>query len=197
VKRTVQTIIYLPYFVSWVIMAGIITDILSPTNGLVNQFLGNFGIKPIFFLGNSALFPYVYRCDERVEGIRLGDDHIPRGSLQHRPYDIRGPPSSMALAGGRQMLHVTLPGVAPTIVLVATLSLGNVLNAGFDPNLQPSELSDTENRRYHRYARYRYGIQNAQFGLATAAGLFKSAISCFLIIASYRLAYRFTGYRII
>ena len=195
-KRTIQTIIYLPYFVSWVLMAGIIIEILSPTNGLVNNFIGIFGVEPIFFLGNNTLFPYIMVVTNTWKEFGWGTIVFlaALSSIDPALYE-----AAIIDGAGRwkQMLHVTLPGVAATVVLVATLSLGNVLNAGFDQifnllspmTLQSGDIIDT--------LVYRYGIQNAQFGLATAAGLFKSGVSCLLIILSYRLAYRFTGYRII
>ena len=195
-KRTIQTVIYLPYFVSWVIMAGIIIDILSPTNGLLNNILGNFGVEPIFFLGNNTLFPYIMVITNIWKEFGWGTIIFlsALSSIDTVHYE-----AAVIDGAGRwkQMLHVTLPGVATTVVLVATLSLGNILNAGFEQifnllspmTLQSGDIIDT--------LVYRYGIQNAQFGLATAAGLFKSGVSCLLIILSYRLAYRFTGYRII
>jgi putative aldouronate transport system permease protein len=139
------------------IMAGIITDILSPTNGLVNQFLGNFGIKPIFFLGNSALFPYVIVVTNVWKEFGWGTI-IFLAALSSIDPTIYEAAIIDALAV-KQMLHVTLPGVAPTIVLVATLSLGNVLNAGFDQifnllsslTLKTGDIIDT--------LVYRYGIQ--------------------------------------
>lgn len=96
----------------------------------------------------------------------------------------------------KQTLYITLPLLMPTIVLMSVLSLGNVLNAGFDQiyNLyspvvyQTGDIIDT-------YV-YRLGIQQAQYSIATAVGLFKSVISCILVAVSYILAYRVAGYRI-
>ncbi len=94
------------------------------------------------------------------------------------------------------MQHVTIPAIVPTIVLVGTLSLSNVLNAGFDQiynlmtgvTMETLDIIDT--------LVYRIGVQNGQFSLATAAGLFKSVVSSFFIILSYRLADKLAGYKI-
>lgn len=94
------------------------------------------------------------------------------------------------------MWHVTLPGIIPTVVLVGTLSLSNVLNAGFDQiynlmsgvTMETLDIIDT--------LVYRIGVENGQYSLATAAGLFKSVVSCFFIVLSYKLADRFAGYKI-
>jgi putative aldouronate transport system permease protein len=96
----------------------------------------------------------------------------------------------------RQTLHVTLPGMVPMIILMTALALGRVLDAGFDQifNLyspvvyKTGDILDT--------FIYRMAFQNSQFSISTAAGLFKSAIGCIMIIASYRAAYKLSGYQI-
>lgn len=194
-KKTVQTIVYLPYFVSWVLMAGIIIDILSPTSGIVNQFLKLVGIKPILFLGENAWFPYVLVLTNIWKEFGWGTI-IYMAALAGIDPTLYEAAIIDGAGRWKQAMHITLPGIVSTIILLSTLSLGNILNAGFDQiynlmspiTMQSGDIIDT--------MVYRLGIQNAQFSLATAAGLFKSVISCVFIIASYRLAYRFSGYKI-
>ena len=78
-----QTIIYIPNFLSWVIMAGVLIDILSPTDGIVNQFLGIFGIKPVFFLGSDVLVPDRDDCLGHLEGLRVRHGGVPRRAHEH------------------------------------------------------------------------------------------------------------------
>lgn len=195
VKRSIQTIIYLPYFISWVLMAGIIIDIFSPTNGLINQMLGMFGVKPIFFLGNNQWFPSVLVGTDvwKNFGYAMIIYLAALSGINPTLYEA----AVMDGAGRwKQTLHITIPGLIPTIVLMATLSLGNILNAGFDQvynlmspvTMQSGDIIDT--------LVYRLGFQGGQFSVATAAGLFKSVISCGFIVISYKLARRFAGYRI-
>ena len=195
IKRTAQTIIYMPYFISWVLMAGIIVDILSPENGIVNRLLGLFGVEPVFFLGDNNWFKPVLVVTNVWKEFGWGTI-IYMAALTGIDLNLY---EAVAIDGAgrwKQTLHVTLPGIAPTIVLLTTLSLGNVLNAGFDQvynlmspiTLESGDIIDT--------LIYRLGIKNAQFGIATAAGLFKSMISAFFIVTSYKLAYKFTGYRV-
>ncbi|MDL2293522.1 ABC transporter permease subunit [Ruminococcaceae bacterium OttesenSCG-928-D13] len=194
-KRTSQTIVYLPYFVSWVLMAGIIVDIFSPTRGIVNSFLGLFGIDPIFFLGDNKWFRFVLILTNVWKEFGWGTI-IYMASLSAIDPSLYEAAMMDGAGRVRQTLHVTLPGLMPTIVLLATLSLGNVLNAGFDQvynlmspvTMQSGDIIDT--------LVYRIGIENGQFSVATAAGLFKSAISCLFIVASYKLADKFAGYKI-
>ena len=194
-KRTVQTIVYLPHFISWVLLAGILINILSPTDGIVNQFLGLFGIKPIFFLASNRWFvPSLVMTDIWKEfgfGTILFLAAIT--VIDPQLYE-----AAIADGAGRwkQTLHITIPGITSTFILVTTLSLGSVMNAGFDQifNLMTPPVMDTSDI-IGTYV-YRIGIKGGNFSSATAAGLFQSVVSFVLIATSYRLARRFSGYRI-
>ncbi|MBP3966502.1 ABC transporter permease [Paenibacillus lignilyticus] len=194
-KRSIQTLIYLPHFLSWIILGGVLIDILSPTSGIVNQFLGVFGIEPIFFLGHVQWFPAVVVISDvwKEFGFSTIVYLAALAGINPALYEA-------AVIDGanrwKQMLNITLPGMAPVIVLLATLSLGNVLNAGFDQifNLyspivyESGDIIDT--------LVYRLGLEQAQYSLATAVGLIKSGVSIVLISVSYYLAYRLANYRI-
>jgi putative aldouronate transport system permease protein len=196
VKRTVQTIIYLPFFVSWVLMAGIIMEFFSPTGGVVNNVLGIFGIEPIFFLGSNKWFQPTLIITNIWKEFGWGTV-IYMAALAG--VDLSLYEAAVIDGAGRwkQTIHVTLPSISTTIVLLSVLSLGNILNAGFDQvfnlmsniTMKSGDIIDT--------LIYRTGLKYAQFGLATAAGLFKSAISFSLMIISYRLAYKWTGYKVL
>ena len=96
----------------------------------------------------------------------------------------------------KQVLHITIPGMLPIIVLMSVLSLGNILNAGFDQvyNLYSAQVYETGDI-IDTFV-YRLGIQQGQFGPATAVGLFKSVVSMIFVLTSYKLADKFAGYRI-
>ncbi|MGN8647428.1 ABC transporter permease [Gracilibacillus sp. HCP3S3_G5_1] len=194
-KRTVQTVIYLPYFLSWVILGGILLDLLSPEGGLMNQFLGVFGVEPIFFLGSNSWFvPTVVVTDLWKETgfntiVFLAAITAVNPNLYEAAY-IDG------ANRWKQTLYITLPAMMPIIIVVGTLSLGNILNAGFDQifNLynplvyQTGDIIDT-------YV-YRRALVDGDFSFGTAVGLFKSVISFFLIVLGYRLAYKYANWRI-
>ncbi|MDF2670093.1 MAG: protein lplB, partial [Paenibacillus sp.] len=130
-KRGIQTLIYLPHFMSWVILSGIMIEVLSPQSGIFNSVLTGLGIDPVFFLGNNQWFPYVLVLSDvwKEFGFSTIVYLAALTSIDPTQYEA-------ALMDGanrwRQTWHVTLPGMRPIIVLLATLSLGNVLNAGFD-----------------------------------------------------------------
>ncbi|MCD9024229.1 ABC transporter permease [Cohnella silvisoli] len=194
-KRIVQTMIYLPHFLSWVILSGVLIDILSPSTGIVNHFLSLLGIEPIYFLGNNDWFPFVLVASDvwKEFGFNTIIYLAALTSINPSLYEA-------AVVDGasrwKQTLHVTLSGMLPIVILLMTLSLGNVLNAGFDQifnlyNPQVYESGDIIDTLV-----YRLGFVSAQFGVATAVGLFKSVVSLILISASYFLAYRLANYRI-
>jgi len=195
IKRGVQTLIYLPHFLSWVILGAILVDILSPSEGILNQILQAFGVDPVFFLGSNKWFPAIIIISDvwKEFGFSTIVYLAAITSINPSLYEA-------AIVDGaghtRQAWHITLPGMVPIIILLATLSLGSVLNAGFDqvfnlysPSVyQSGDILDT--------LIYRIGLIDAQFGVATAIGLFKSVVSLVLISISYILAYRIANYRI-
>ncbi len=194
-KRGVQTLIYLPHFLSWIILGGILIDILSPSSGIVNQFLGLFGIESIYFLGDNSWFrPVLVLSDVWKEfGFNTIVYLAALTGINPALYE-----AAIVDGAGRwkQTLNVTLPGMMPIIVLTMTLALGNVLNAGFDQVFNLYSPQVYESGDIIDTFVYRIGLVDAQYGVATAVGLFKSVVSFTFITASYYLAYRFANYRI-
>lgn len=194
IKRPIQTIVYLPYFLSWVILAKIVLNIFGYT-GPINQLIEVFGGNPINFFGEPSLF----------QPLVIGTDIWKGFGYNTVVYlaAILGVDQSLYEAAAvdgagrfKRIWHVTLPGIRTTVALLAILSLGNVLNAGFDQiyNLynplvySTGDIIDTWV--------YRAGLENLQYSLATAVGLFKSVISVILIVIGYKLADKFTGYKL-
>lgn len=193
-KRTLQTVVYLPNFISWVILGSIICDIFSKT-GVVNTVLGHLGIEPIIFMGSNVWFRPIVVLTDVWKGFGY-NSIIFLAALTGIDPTLYEASAIDGATKSKQLWYITLPSIAPTVVLVGTLSLGNVLNAGFDQifNLynplvyRTGDIIDT-------YV-YRMGLQNAQFSLATAVGMMKSVISFVLIILSYKLAEKYANYRI-
>ncbi|WP_198957486.1 ABC transporter permease [Paenibacillus selenitireducens] len=195
VKRTFQTLVYLPHFLSWVLLSGILIDVLSPSSGILNQVLGLFGIDPVFFLGDNKWFPYVMVISDVWKEFGFGTIVYLAALTGINPSLYEA--AEIDGAGRfKQTLHVTLPGMLPIIILMFTLNIGNVLNAGFEqifnlyspPVYESADIIDT--------FVYRMGIQQAQFGFATAVGLLKSVVSFIFVSMSYFIAYRVANYRI-
>lgn len=194
-RGTVQTMIYLPYFLSWVILGGVLIDLLSPNTGIVNRFLGMFGADPKFFLGSNDLFQPTIVVTNIWKEFGFGTI-VYLAAIMGVDQELYEAATIDGANRLQQTWHITLPGMSMIIVLMTVLSLGNVLNAGFDQvfNLyspavyQSGDIIDT--------FVYRMGLIDAQFGPATAVGLFKSVISFVFISGSYLVAYKAFDYRI-
>ena len=195
VRRTVQTIIYMPYFLSWVILSGILIDVLSPNSGVVNHLIKLLGMEPVFFLADERLFPFVLVVTDTWKNFGYGTVIFLAAIAGIAPSLYE---SSWIDGANRfqQAIHITLPGMMPIVALIATLSLGDVLNAGFDQvfNLyspvvyRTGDILDT--------LVYRVGLLNSQYGVAAAIGLFKSVVSIIFIGTAYWLSGRFLEYRV-
>jgi len=194
-KKTFQTLVYLPHFLSWIIISGILIDILSPSEGVVNRIVQVLGGRSVFFLGDNGWFPFTLVASDVWKEFGFSTIVYLAAITGINPSLYEA--AVMDGAGRwKQMRHVTLPGMLPVIVLLATLSLGNVLNAGFEQVFNLYSPSVYESGDILDTLIYRIGILDAQFGVATAIGLLKSFVSLILISLSYFLAYRLANYRI-
>ncbi|MCI8386501.1 MAG: sugar ABC transporter permease [Acutalibacter sp.] len=193
-KKTVQTIVYLPHFISWVILANIVSNIFGYF-GIFNTVYTSFGNEPKMWLTDPNLF----------QGFVIGTDVWKEFGYNAVVFlaALTGISPSLyeaaAIDGAsrwQSIRNITLPALIPTVVLLTTLAMGNVLNAGFDQvfNMYSPMVYSTGDI-IDTYV-YRIGITNMQFSLATAVGLFKSVVSFTLITVSYVLAYKFADYTI-
>ena len=193
-KRAVQTICYLPNFLSWVILAVIFSNLFAYT-GIFNQIVALFGGEPILFLASNTWFRPILIATDVWKGFGYGAVIYLAAISNIDPnlYEAADIDGANRL---EKIWYVTLPGIRATIILMSTLALGNVLNAGFEqiftmysPIVYPTaDIIDT-------YV-YRMGLAKLNFSFGTAVGLLKSVVSFALIVISYLLADRYAGYRI-
>ena len=192
--KVTQTLVYLPHFLSWVILGGIFSTLLSPT-GIINNDLGALGLGNYYFMGDNALFPWVLIWTDVWKGFGYGSivylaalTGIDTGLYEAAAIDGAGKL--------KQLIHITLPGISPIVFVMAILSLGSILNAGMDqvmnmysPQVYLSgDILDT-------YI-YRLGLEEARYSLSTAVGLFKSGISATLMSVAYFLAIKYGDYQL-
>lgn len=194
-KRFFQTLVYLPNFMSWVILSGILIDILSPSSGILNAAIQQLGIKPIYFMGDPVWFPITMVFTDVWKSFGFGTVVYLAAltSIDPALYE------SAVIDGAnrlRQTLHITLPGIKGIVVLMTVLSMGNILNGGFDQiyNMLSPQVYSTGDILDTMI--YRMGIQQMQYALASALGVFKSIVSLTFVVLSYYLADRVAGYRI-
>ena len=193
-RKFVQTVTYMPHFLSWVILAGILTNFLS-LEGAVNSLIELFGGEPVQFLASNEWFRKILIISDTWKGFGYNSIVYLAAIMNIDPQLYEA--AAMDGAGRfKRILHVTLPGMLPIIMLMLTLSLGSVLSAGFDQTFnlyspvvyRAGDIIDTWV--------YRSGLLGYQYSLATAVGLLKSVVSTILIVISYKLADKFAGYRL-
>lgn len=190
-KRLVQTLTYMPHFLSWIIIYGIVIAFLSPTNGLINFTLKEWGGEPIAFLTSNDWFRWILVFSDIWKDIGWG------AIIYLAALTAVGPQlyEAAVMDGAsrwKQTWHITLPGIRNVIVLMLILRLGNFMDAGFtqiyamyNPLVYDSvDIIDTWV--------YRKGIVENNFSLATAVGLFKSIIGTLLVLGANKLAKKYT-----
>lgn len=194
-KRTIQTAIYFPYFISWIILGGIFTDILSPSDGIVNRFIQLLGGDPIYFLGDNRYFQgtLIFTDVWRNFGYNSVVYLAAITGIDMALYE------AAAIDGAnrwQQTWHVTLPGMATIVILMIILNLGNLLNAGFDQVFNMYSVQVYETGDIIDTMVYRMGLEQAKFGPSTAVGLLKSVVSFILISTAYLVAYKKFDYKV-
>ncbi|WP_408638528.1 ABC transporter permease [Paenibacillus baimaensis] len=189
-KRVVQSIIYLPHFLSWVIIAGICFLMLSKGEGIVNKLLEAVGIGKIDFLTNPDLFWGLLTVQSIWKEAGWGTVIFLAAiaGIDPQLYEAAKMDGASRL---RQAWHVTLPAIRSVIIILLILRIGHIMDVGFEQvflmmNGAVSEVAEV----FDTYV-YRLGIRQGQFSFTTAVGLFKSVIGLILVILSNRLAKRF------
>lgn len=193
-KKAIQTAVYLPHFLSWIILSSVVLNLFS-LNGVVNKVLGVLDMEPVIWFGESAYFRQlvVFTDVWKEFGFNAVIFMAALAGVDPTYYE------AAAIDGcskWRSIFKITLPCIASTVVVVGVLGLSNVLNAGFDQvyNLYnpmvyaTGDILDTWV--------YRMGLVNLQFSLATTVGLLKSVVSFVLIVTSHALAYKLADYRV-
>jgi putative aldouronate transport system permease protein len=186
-KRVVQTISYLPHFISTVVVAGLVMMVLSTDRGLINAIVVFFGGEPIHFLGDPDYFRKILVVSHVWQSIGWGSilylaamSGIDPGLYEAAKMD--------GASRYRQMWHITLPGITHVIVIMLIFSIGGLLNAGFEKVLllyspavyEVADIIDT-------YV-YREGLLSLNYSFATAVGLFKNVLAMFLILGANFMA---------
>ena len=195
IKRPIQTIIYFPHFLSWIIFGGILIDLLSPSSGLVNSLIKALGGNPIYFLGDNRYFRGTIIATDVWKNFGYGTI-VYLAAITGIDVTLYEAAQIDGANRWQQAWHVTLPGIRMTVVLMMVLALGRVLNAGFDQLYNLCKPIVYESGDILDTFVYRLGLENGAFGPATAVGLFRSVVSLFFISAAYAIAYKLFDYRL-
>lgn len=193
-KQSIQTIVYLPHFLSWVILASVVVNMFS-LDGIINQILTSFGLEAKNFLGSNTTFqPLLVFTDVWKE--------FGYGSIVYLAAITSIDPGlheAAAIDGAtwwQRILHITIPGMLTIILLMSVMNVANILNAGFDQvyNLYNPMVYDTGDI-IDTYV-YRMGLIDHQYSFSTAVGLFKSVVGMVLMVSLNELSKKFTDSRI-
>lgn len=189
-KRITQTIVYMPHFLSWIIISGLALQLLAPTNGLVNMFLTRLGYESIPFLNDPAhwIWSYVFLGIWQSAGWNTIIYLAAITGINPELYEA----ASIDGAGRlKKMWHITLPGIRPTIVILLIMSLGRILGSEFDrPYALGNKLVSGVSNVISIFV-YNYGVRGLQFSLTTAVGLFQSVICVIFLAIANSIAKKF------
>ncbi|HML47302.1 MAG TPA: ABC transporter permease subunit [Clostridia bacterium] len=194
-KKAVQTITYLPHFLSWVILAGILTEFFSPARGAVNILLGYLGVEPIFFVAQ----PKIFRGFLVATGIwkNLGWNTIVYlaaiSGVDTESYEVADLDGATRW---QKMFYITVPSILPVVVIMLIFASGSIIDDDFDQVFNLLNDSVMKVGDVLSTYTYREGLQRMNYSYATAVGLFKNVISFVLVIATNNIAKRASDYAI-
>lgn len=194
-KKFVQSVSYLPHFMSWVILASLLTEILSPSRGALNYVLTFFGGKPIHFLADPDTFVGMLVVTHIWQSVGWGSVVYLAAiaGISQDQYE-----SATIDGAGRlqKIMHITLPSLVPIMTILFILNVGGIMNAGFD------QIFNLYNPAVYRVADiidtyvYRIGLLETKYGFSSAIGLFKNVIALALVMGTNFLVKRFNDYGI-
>lgn len=194
-KRTVQTLVYIPHFLSWVIVGGMWATLLSPSSGLVNELLKMFGMEPVFFMASKAHFRWVLIFTDMWKNAGWGTIIYLAAIAGINPELYE---SAIIDGAGRftQAVRITLPSIAPAIFVVFILSFAGALNIFEQVFVMQNPVVAEVSETIDTYV-YQIGLQRGDISFATAVGLFKNLVSLTLVILTNRIAKKTQGFALI
>lgn len=190
VKRFVQTVSFFPHFLSWIILSGVLIQLLSPSIGPINHVIRFFGHKPIFFLADPSWFRWVLVVTDVWKD--LGWSSIVYlaaiAGIHPELYEVAKVDGANRL---QRMLNITLPGIAPVITIMLILNMGKLIQDDFDQVFNLLNPAVYQTGDVLSTYTYRAGVEQLKYSFATAVGLFKNTVSLALVLAANGLTKRF------
>lgn len=191
-KKVVQMVSYAPYFISTVVICGMITIFMAPDTGILNVIRGFFGLESVNFLAKPEWFKSIYVWTGVWQGMGWSSI-IYISALAGVDYEMH----EAAIVDGatkiQRMIHVDLPSIKPTILMLLILQMGSIMNVGFEKvYLLQNTLNKSAASVISTYV-YEVGLINSDYGYSTAVGLFNSLINLGLVVAANQLSKRFAG----
>jgi len=189
-KKFTQTVVYLPHFLSWIIISGMALQLFAPSTGLINMLLNKMGFASIPFLNDPVYWVVMYVLLGIWQSVGW-NTIIYLAAIAGINPELYEAASVDGAGRFRKIWHVTLPGLRPTIIVLLILSLGHILSSEFDRPYALSNKLVTEVSNVISIFVYNYGIRGLNFSLSTAVGLFQSVVCVIFLFAANALAKRF------
>ena len=191
VSKMVQTISFLPHFISTVVVCGMVVNFLSPSTGIINMILGKFGIEAKYFMVYPQYFRPIYTIMTlwQTAGFNAIVYIAALMGIDPQLYEA-------AIVDGagrwRRFINITIPGIIPTVVTMFIMNIGKMVKVGYESILLLYEPSTYATADVISTYSFRMGIQNGDYGVATAAGLFEAVIALILVVAANKVSKRLT-----
>lgn len=182
-KRFSQTVSYLPHFISTVVIVGIVMDFLSPSTGVINRIIRALGGETIHFMTSPEWFRTVYIGSGIWQGIGW-NSIIYLAAISGIDTELYEAATIDGASKLKQMWHVTIPGILPTVIILLIMNLGSLLSIGYEKIILMYNPRTYETADVISSYVYRRGIEGAEFSFATAVGLFQNIIN-FIMIATF------------
>jgi putative aldouronate transport system permease protein len=182
-KRVTQTMVYLPYFISWVVIGGILVNLLSPSWGLVNTIIKSLGGEPVFFMGDARYFRGMVIVSHIWKNAGW-DTILYLAAVTAIDPELYQAATIDGASRLQRIWHITLPGIKTTIIILLLLSIGNIMNNGFEQIFMLQNGSNIAVSEVFETYTYRLGIINGRFSFAITVGLFGSVVGFTLLLAA-------------
>lgn len=181
-KRVLQNLLYIPHFISWVVLGTIVIALLSPSTGVVNHMLGWFGIEPIYFMASTTWWPFSFVASGIWKEAGFGTIlyMAAMSSIDPTLYEAARMDGASKL---QQIWHVTLPGIRSTAAILLILQVGRMMDVGFEQVYTMKNPAVTKVAEVISTYVYTRGIENLQYSYTTALGLFQSVVAFVLVIS--------------
>lgn len=191
-KKFAQTVTYMPYFISTVVLVAMMDLFFSPTSGFVNTIIKGFGGEPIYFMGISSLFPHMYVWSGIWQSMGYSSI-IYIAALSGVSPELH----EAAVIDGANILqriwHIDVPTIMPTMIILLIMSCGNIMNVGYEKvYLMQNDLIIDVSEIISTYV-YRIGLINNQFSFSTAIGLMNNLINFIILVAANKLSNKIFG----
>lgn len=190
-KGVVQTLSYMPYFVSTVIVVGILKNILSVDGGIINTFIGLFGVKPIDFMAESSWFRTLYIASDIWQTTGWGSI-VYLGALSAIDSQLYEAAYVDGANRWHRLVHVTLPGITSTVVMMLIIRAGSIMSVGYEKILLMYIPLTYDTADVLQTFVYRRGLEEMQYSFATAVGLFNSVINLALMLIVNKISVKMT-----